>query len=69
MIIPDSWIIAMFGSDTQTEYRKRGVQPAFLQRRRKLGTEADCEFAVIVTQGGSASERNAPDSRSPTASR
>jgi GNAT superfamily N-acetyltransferase len=59
MIIPERGVLALAGTSTLPRFRKRGVQTALLHARMKLAAEAGCEFAVIVTQGGSASQRNA----------
>ena len=40
------------------EFRKRGIQTALLGVRLKFAAEAGCDVAVIVTQGGSVSQRN-----------
>jgi ribosomal protein S18 acetylase RimI-like enzyme len=57
--IPEHGIIALFGAGTLSEYRRRGLQTALLQARMAMATQAGCEFAVIVTQGGTTSQRNA----------
>jgi GNAT superfamily N-acetyltransferase len=59
MIIPGRKLVALFGSGTLPPFRKRGVHTALLHARLKLASEAGCDIAVIVTQGGSASQRNA----------
>ncbi len=59
LIIHEHKIVALFGAGTLPDYRGRGFQTALLQARIKAATEAGCEFAVIVTQGGSTSQRNA----------
>jgi len=38
--------------------RGRGLQTALLPARLAAVTEAGCEYAVVVTQGGTASQRN-----------
>ncbi|HWR17069.1 MAG TPA: GNAT family N-acetyltransferase [Terriglobales bacterium] len=58
MLIPEAGIAAFFGSSTLPEYRGSGIQGAFLRERLKLAAEAGCEYAVIVTRGGSTSQRN-----------
>lgn len=59
LLIPKYGIIALFGAGTLSEYRRRGLQTALLQSRMGLAAKAGCEFAVIVTQGGTISQRNA----------
>jgi GNAT superfamily N-acetyltransferase len=58
LIIPEHRIVALFGAGTLPEFRKRGIQTALLGVRLKLAAEAGCEVAVIVTQGGTVSQRN-----------
>ena len=59
LIIPDHGIVALFGASTLQLYRGRGLQTAILRRRREVAVQAGCEYAVIVTQGGTTSMRNA----------
>jgi GNAT superfamily N-acetyltransferase len=59
LIIPDHNIVALFGAGTLKPYRGRGLQTAILQRRLEVAAQAGCEYAVIVTQGGTTSMRNA----------
>jgi GNAT superfamily N-acetyltransferase len=59
LIVPEHRIVALFGAGTLKPYRGRGLQTAILQRRLKVAAQAGCEYAVIVTQGGSSSMRNA----------
>lgn len=59
LIIPEHRIVALFGAGTLSEYRRRGLQTALLQTRMAAAAKAGCEFAVIVTQGGTTSQRNA----------
>ena len=40
------------------EFRGRGVQTALLHARLAAAAEAGCEYAVVVTQGGTTSQRN-----------
>jgi GNAT superfamily N-acetyltransferase len=57
-IIPEHRVFALFGAGTLPEFRGRGIQTALLQTRMKAAAEAGCELIVVVTQGGSISERN-----------
>jgi len=59
LIIPDHRIVALFGAGTLKPHRSRGVQTAMLGRRLALAAQSGCEYAVIVTQGGTTSQRNA----------
>ena len=58
LIIPEHKVVALFGAGTLTEFRRRGIQTALLAERLKLAAEAGCELAVVVTQGGTTSQRN-----------
>ncbi len=57
--IPDHKIVGLYGAATLKPYRGRGLQTAMLQRRLQVAARAGCEYAVIVTQGGTTSMRNA----------
>jgi ribosomal protein S18 acetylase RimI-like enzyme len=57
-IIPEHRVFALFGAGTLAEYRGRGIQTALLRTRMKAAAEAGCELAVVVTRGGTTSERN-----------
>jgi len=57
-IIPEHRVFALFGAGTLPEFRGRGIQTALLRKRMKAAAEADCELAVVVTRGGTVSERN-----------
>jgi GNAT superfamily N-acetyltransferase len=59
LIIPEHRILALFGAGTLSEFRRHGLQTALLRRRMKAAQEAGCEYAVIVTLGGTTSMRNA----------
>jgi GNAT superfamily N-acetyltransferase len=58
LVIPEHNVVALFGAGTKLEFRGRGIQTAILAARLKLAAEAGCEYAVIVTQGGTTSQRN-----------
>ena len=49
----------LFGAGTLPEFRRRGIQTALLGVRMHYAAQAGCEIAVIVTQGGTTSQRNA----------
>jgi GNAT superfamily N-acetyltransferase len=59
LLIPEHKVVALFGAGTLPAYRGRGLQTALLGRRMKAAALAGCELAVIVTQGGTTSQRNA----------
>jgi hypothetical protein len=58
MIMPQHRVAGMFGAGTRTEFRGRGLQTALLCARMAAAAAARCEYAVVVTQGGSTSQRN-----------
>jgi GNAT superfamily N-acetyltransferase len=59
LIIPGHRIVALYGAATLQPYRGGGLQTAILRRRLEVAAQAGCEYAVIVTQGGTTSMRNA----------
>ena len=59
LVIPQHKVFALCGAGTLTEFRRRGLQTALLQARMKAARDAGCEYAVVVTQGGTISQRNA----------
>ena len=59
LIIPEHRIVALFGAGTLPDFRRRGLQTALLRRRMEVARQAGCEYAVIVTLGGTTSMRNA----------
>jgi len=59
LIIPDHKIVGLYGAATLMPYRGRGLQTALLRTRLEVAAQAGCEYAVIVTQGGTTSMRNA----------
>jgi hypothetical protein len=59
LIIPKHKIVALFGAGTLPQFRAQGLQTALLKRRMAEAVRAGCEYAVIVTQGGTTSQRNA----------
>jgi GNAT superfamily N-acetyltransferase len=52
-------MFALCGAGTLADYRGRGLQAALLRARMAAAVEAGCEYAVVVTQGGTTSQRNA----------
>ncbi len=59
LVIPEHRVFALGGAGTLAEFRGRGLQTALLRARMAAAVDAGCEYAVVVTQGGSASQRNA----------
>ena len=59
LLIPEHNIVALFGAGTLPEFRGRGIQTALLGFRLHLAAQQGCEFAAIVTRGGTTSQRNA----------
>ena len=59
LIIPEHRVFALCGAGTKAEFRGRGIQTALLRARMAAAAEAGCEYAVVVTQGGTTSQRNA----------
>jgi ribosomal protein S18 acetylase RimI-like enzyme len=58
LVIPEHRVFAVCGAGTLAEFRGRGLQTALLRARLAAAAEAGCEYAVVVTQGGTASQRN-----------
>ena len=58
IVIPEHRVFALCGAGTLAAYRGRGLQTALLQARMSAARQAGCEYAVVVTQGGSSSQRN-----------
>jgi ribosomal protein S18 acetylase RimI-like enzyme len=59
LVIPEHRIFALCGAGTLAEFRGRGLQTALLRARIAAAAAAGCEYAVVVTQGGTTSQRNA----------
>lgn len=58
LVIPEHRIFAVCGAGTTAEFRGRGLQTALLRARLAAAAEAGCEYAVVVTNGGTISQRN-----------
>lgn len=58
IVIPEYKVFALCGAGTLAGYRRRGLQTALLQARMSAACRAGCEYAVVVTQGGTPSQRN-----------
>jgi GNAT superfamily N-acetyltransferase len=59
LVIPEHAIFALGGAGTLPEFRRKGLQTALLRVRTAAAAAAGCEYAAVVTQGGSTSQRNA----------
>jgi ribosomal protein S18 acetylase RimI-like enzyme len=59
LVIPKHRVFALCGAGTLADFRGRGLQTALLRARMAAAVEAGCEYAVVVTQGGTTSQRNA----------
>jgi GNAT superfamily N-acetyltransferase len=59
IVIPEHTVFALCGAGTLADYRGRGLQTALFEARMQAALKAGCEYAVVVTQGGTTSERNA----------
>ena len=59
LVIPQHKVYALCGAGTLAAYRGRGLQTALFRARMTAAVAAGCEYAVVVTQGGSQSQRNA----------
>ncbi len=58
LVVAEHKALALFGAGTLPQYRGRGIQSALLRARMRAGAESGCELAVVVTQGGTVSQRN-----------
>lgn len=59
LVIPEHKVFALCGAGTLAAYRGRGLQTALLNARMAAAVQTGCEVAVVVTQGGTTSQRNA----------
>jgi len=57
-VMRDANIVALFGTATLPQFRRRGVQRALIQRRLWEAAQSGCEYAVVSTMPGSGSQRN-----------
>jgi hypothetical protein len=58
LAIPQHRIFALGGAGTLLEFRGCGLQTALLRTRMAAAAQAGCEYAVVVTNGGTTSQRN-----------
>ena len=59
LVIPEYRVFALCGAGTLADFRGRGLQTALLRARMAAAVETGCEYAAVVTQGGTISQRNA----------
>ncbi|HLJ25163.1 MAG TPA: hypothetical protein VKY85_00480 [Candidatus Angelobacter sp.] len=59
VLIREHRLVALAGSATLPEYRRRGMQLAFLAQRLNDASAAGCDLAFIGSAPGSSTERNA----------
>lgn len=59
LVIPQHKVFALCGAGTLAAFRGRGLQTALLRARMSAAAQAGSEYAVVVTQGGTTSQRNA----------
>ena len=59
LVIPEHKVFALCGAGTLAGFRGRGLQTALLSARMQAAVAAGSEYAVVVTQGGTTSQRNA----------
>ena len=54
----DAGVAQFTGSSTHPEFRRRGMQSAFIQARLAAAAAAGCDVAVVTTAPGSKSQQN-----------
>jgi len=58
LAIGEHRMFALCGAGTLEGFRGRGLQTALLRARMAAAAEVGCEYAVVVTRGGTISQRN-----------
>ncbi len=58
LLVPEYRMAGFFGAGTLPEFRRRGIQSAFMRERLRLAQQAGCDLAVTLTMPGSTSQRN-----------
>jgi ribosomal protein S18 acetylase RimI-like enzyme len=58
LVVPEHKVFALGGAGTMAAYRNRGIQTALLRARMKVAAASGCEYSVVVTRGGTTSQRN-----------
>jgi GNAT superfamily N-acetyltransferase len=59
VVVGKHGIFTLGGAGTLAEFRGRGLQTALLRTRMTAAAKAGCEYAAVVTRGGTTSQRNA----------
>jgi ribosomal protein S18 acetylase RimI-like enzyme len=55
---PEGKIAELCSASTRIEFRRRGVQTALLHYRLQAAQKAGCDYVTVLTEPGSASQRN-----------
>jgi GNAT superfamily N-acetyltransferase len=55
---PEGKIAELCSASTRPAFRRRGVQTALLQSRLQAAQKAGCDYVTVLTEPGSASQRN-----------
>ena len=58
-VFPQQGLASFYGASTLTEHRNQGVQTALLAARLRAATAAGCTWAIVSTQPGTVSQKNA----------
>jgi hypothetical protein len=58
LIVPQHRMAGFFGAGTSPEFRRRGIQQAFMRERLGIARQAGCDLAVTLTMPGTTSQRN-----------
>jgi hypothetical protein len=58
LIVSEYRMAAFFGAATLPEFRRRGIQQAFMRKRLQISRQAGCDLAVTLTMPGTTSQRN-----------
>jgi len=58
LLVPEHRMAGFFGAGTLPEFRRRGIQAAFMQERLRRAQQAGCDLAVTLTLPGTTSQRN-----------
>lgn len=57
-LCPHERAVELGGASTRLPYRRRGVQAALIEARLAAACQAGCDLAMVLTEPGSASQRN-----------
>jgi GNAT superfamily N-acetyltransferase len=58
VIVREQRMAGFFGAATLPEFRRRGIQQAFMRARLRIAQQAGCDLAVTLTMPGTTSQRN-----------